>query len=194
MAAFPGCLMLWLFSPCLYLPFSIFKHINIQTRGTHLTHASCGHISHWAPAMPSLSAARLSNQLLRLKREKKARWNTSACFCCRWSMCGSMTSLWRTLSPARETSSHCKTLWEPLVKNVFSREPNVFWWDTQIDRQTRMKINTPALSALMSCPNQSIHPWADSASEPNNPAGPLHTAFTHSYTHSAASFAAGLQS
>lgn len=28
----------------------------------------------------------------------------------------------------------------------------------------------------MSCPNQPIHPWADSASEPHSPAGPLHTA------------------
>lgn len=68
------------------------------------------------PLLPSPSEACLSYQLLRLKNE---RWNTYARLCRRWSTCGLRSSLWRTPGSARQTSSHCETLRESLVKIFF---------------------------------------------------------------------------
>lgn len=97
-----------------HLYFSVFEHIS--------EHKTCSRTRAHVHIQNS-HRARLSLQQ-RLLRFKIERWNTSACLCCRWSICGLRSLPWRTPSSAQQTLSHCKTQWESSVNITHKFQPS----------------------------------------------------------------------
>lgn len=120
-ARLPSCMPDTVAVIYMHLYFSIFEHISEHKKaGAYLLSHVCTRAqSEFTPS--SHSCLSLQQRLLRFKKE---RWNTSACLCCRWSICGLRSLPWRTPSSAQQTLSHCKTQWESSVNISHKFQPS----------------------------------------------------------------------